>query len=76
MQKIFFIQCCALVLLCSTSCEEHMDIEHCPISQDVNVPNPKLKNSFSKQDWEKLKLMMLWLFATVMGMVLSKVFSI
>lgn len=43
MQKIFFILCCALVLLCSTSCEEHMDIEHCPISQDVNVPNPKIE---------------------------------
>lgn len=53
-----------------------MDIEYCPISQDVNVPNPKIENSFSKQDWERLKLMMLWLFATVMGMVLSKVFSI
>lgn len=43
MQKNYFLLCYSLILLCSTSCEEHMDIEHYPISQDVNVPDPKIE---------------------------------
>lgn len=48
MQKIFLILCCALVLLCSTSCEEHMDIMHCSISQEAKVPDPKIEKLIQK----------------------------
>lgn len=43
MQKIFYMLCCALVLLCGTSCEEHMDIENRSIPQEVVTPNPKIE---------------------------------
>ncbi len=43
MQKIFFILCCAFILLCGTSCEGHMDIENSPVSQETITPDPRIE---------------------------------
>lgn len=41
MKKIFFILCYALI--CCTSCEARMSIENSSMSQDANVPDPKIE---------------------------------
>ena len=48
MQKIFVLICYAFVLLCNTSCEEYMDIQNIPISQDTIQLDPKIEKLISQ----------------------------
>lgn len=55
MQKIFIMLCCALVLLCGTSCEERMVLENGHISQYENITDPKIEKLIQQARYGKVE---------------------